>query len=92
MDPAAFLAYAEAAERLNHLGVARQALVDYGALVTKESDQGSREARIGRLSMRLKEPQIAVVWFRKAVLSRPNDMSVQASLADAQLALARRSK
>jgi predicted Zn-dependent protease len=92
VDPTAFMAYADAAERQNHLDAARQALVDYGALVTREPDEALREARIGRLSMRLKEPHVAVIWLRKAALSRPNDVSVQASLADAQLAVARRSK
>jgi tetratricopeptide (TPR) repeat protein len=92
VDPAAFLAYADAAEHQNHLDAARQALVDFGALVSKEPDEGLREARIGRLSLRLKEPQVAIVWLRKAAVSRPNDPRVLASLADAQLALARRSK
>ncbi len=85
VDPGAFLAYADAAEQQSHLSAARQALVDYGALVTRASDEAFREARIGRLSLRLNEPRVAVVWFRRATVSRANDLDLLASLADAQL-------
>lgn len=85
VDPAAFLAYAEAAESRNHLDAARRALVDYSALVSRTSDEALRNARIGRLSLRLNEPRVALVWLRRAANARPNDLSVLASLADAQL-------
>jgi tetratricopeptide (TPR) repeat protein len=85
VDPTAFLAYADAAERQNHLSAVRQALVDYGALVTKESDAAARQARIGRLSLRLNEPHVAVKWLLSAAASRENDLSLLATLADAQL-------
>jgi tetratricopeptide (TPR) repeat protein len=85
VDPAAFLEYAEAAERENHLGAARQALVDYGALVVRAPDEPSRDARVGRLSLRLNEPRVAVVWLRRAANARPADLNLLAALADAQL-------
>lgn len=85
VDPSAFLAYADAAEQQNHLAAARQALVDYGALVTRTADDAAREARIGQLSLRLNEPRVAVVWLRRATSSRTNDLNLLASLADAQL-------
>ena len=45
----------------------------------------SRETHIGRLSLRLNEPRVAVVWLHRAAASRDDDLSVLASLADAQL-------
>jgi tetratricopeptide (TPR) repeat protein len=84
VDADAFLAYADVAERQTRFGVARQALVDYGALVVRESDVAARAARIGRLSLRVNEPATAVVWLRRAA-AQGNDLRILASLADAQL-------
>lgn len=85
LDPEAFLAYADAAERQNHPAAARKALVDYGALVNSETDFAARAARIGRLSIRLNEPAAAVQWWRRAATARTSDVGLLASLADAQL-------
>jgi tetratricopeptide (TPR) repeat protein len=85
VNPATFVAYADIAERQNHIDAARAALVDYGALVFDEADFASRAARIGRLSLRLDEPSAAVTWFQRASAARAGDVDLLASLADAQL-------
>jgi tetratricopeptide (TPR) repeat protein len=85
VDLEAFAAYADVAERHGHLGAAREALVDYGALVSNERDVTSRADRIGRLSLQLNQPAIAVTWLRRAAAGRPTDVRVLISLADAQV-------
>ncbi len=66
VDPEAFLAYAEAAERQDHLAAARAALIGYGTLVGIDGAFVARATRIGELSMRLDEPAAAAVWFQRA--------------------------
>lgn len=85
VDPAAFLAYAEVAERQNHLLAARNALIDYGALVSNEQHFVARAQKIGALSLRLNEPALAARWFLRAADANPTDLTLTASLADAQL-------
>jgi tetratricopeptide (TPR) repeat protein len=53
IDPQAFLLYATTAERQNHLEAARQALIDYSAIASPESDGAARAARIASLGQRL---------------------------------------
>jgi thioredoxin-like negative regulator of GroEL len=60
-------------------------LIEYGALVRNDAANGSRAARIGRLSLRLNEPDRAVTWLQRAAATSPADVQVLASLADAQL-------
>jgi predicted Zn-dependent protease len=85
IDPAAFLVYSTAAERQNHFGAARDALVDYSALVADESDLVVRATRIAALSLRLNEPAVAADWLERAAPAVPRDVRLLASLADAQL-------
>jgi tetratricopeptide (TPR) repeat protein len=85
VEPGAFVAYADVAERQNHVDAARAALIDYDALVTGEVDLASRAARIGRLSLWLNEPSAAVAWFHRASAASPGDVGLLASLAEAQL-------
>ena len=80
----ALLLYATAAERNGHLDAARQALVQYVALAPAEAEVTTLCARIGTLSLRLKEPQTAVVWLSRAAGSG-SDVRLLASLADAQI-------
>jgi tetratricopeptide (TPR) repeat protein len=85
VDPGAFAAYADVAERQNHIDAARAALIDYSALVSDERDFASHAARIGRLSLRLGDAFTAVTWFQRASAASPGDVGLLASLADAQL-------
>ena len=85
VDPAAFLFYATAAERENHLDVARRALVAYGMLVPTDTELASRATRIATLSLRLNDATTAVEWFERAATASPGDVRVLASLADAQV-------
>jgi tetratricopeptide (TPR) repeat protein len=85
VEPGAFVVYADVAERQNHIDAARAALIDYDALVSDGTGFASRAARIGRLSLRLAEPSVAVAWFHRASTASPGDIGVLASLAEAQL-------
>lgn len=85
VDPDSFLTYAEVAERENHFEAARAALIEYGALVSEETDLVGRETNIGRLSLRLNDAATAVTWFERASAARPSDLRLAAALADAQL-------
>src|SRR5439155_2050641 len=73
VDPAAFLFYATAAERLNEFESARQALVDYGALVPEDPDFAGHATRIAALSLRLNEVATAIEWLQKTAAATPND-------------------
>src|SRR5262249_11080810 len=84
LDTSSFAYYANAAERLNHLDAARQALIDYGALVGDDAQASSRAMRIGALSLRLNDPASAVRWLQKAAEANPSDANLLASLAAAQ--------
>jgi tetratricopeptide (TPR) repeat protein len=85
VEPAAFLLYASTAERQNHLDAARSALIRYGGLTSNHADVASRAARVASLSLRLQDPLTAAVWFARASSSSPNDLTLVAALADAQL-------
>jgi predicted Zn-dependent protease len=85
VDPEAFLAYAEAAERQNHLAAARTALITYGTLMGIDAAFVTRATSIGELSLRLDEPAAAVVWFRRALDAAPTDLRLLVSLVDAQI-------
>jgi Flp pilus assembly protein TadD len=84
VDPAAFAFYATAAERLNELESARQALIDYGALVPDDPEFVAHATRIAALSLRLNDVATAIEWLQKTAAVTPNDVKVLTSLADAQ--------
>ena len=85
VDRDAFVAYADVAEKQSHLDAARAALVSYGALTSNTTDFTSRADRIGRLSLQLNQPAVAVSWLQRASAAKPGDVRVLISLADAQL-------
>lgn len=85
VDPNAYLFYATAAERQNHLEEARQALIAYGALIADDPEFVARATRIATLSLRLEDVDVAVEWFQRAAHSTPNDLTLLLSLADAQI-------
>jgi len=84
VEPSAFLFYAAAAERLNHVDLARRALIDYGALVPNDPDLVSRATKIGVLSLRLDDADTAVEWLQRASTDAPADTRILTLLADAQ--------
>jgi tetratricopeptide (TPR) repeat protein len=87
VDSASFAHYATAAERLNHLDAARQALVDFDALVgagVNDAQFVSRAMRIAALSNRLNDPASAARWLQKAADASPMETKLLAALADAQ--------
>jgi Flp pilus assembly protein TadD len=85
VEPSAFLFYATAAERQNHLEAARRALIDYGSLTPNDSQLVWRATRIAALSLRLDDPATATKWLRRALDTNPNDVRLLAGLGEAQL-------
>lgn len=85
VDPAAFSVLAQAAERLNHLDAARQALLSYLDLAGDVPEAASIEGRIGMLSFRLDDADTAVEWLRRAVASPHADVKLYAALAQAEI-------
>ena len=85
VDPLAFSYLADAAERLGHYTVARQALLDYDALVGDADARGrtAHTTRLGELSLRVNEPAVAAAYFLRA--ANGTDASLLARAADAQL-------
>ena len=81
IDPLAFFHLAEAAERRDHFDVARQALLDYAALVGDDPDPRRRAAlaaRVGDFSMRLSDyPAAAGSYERAAVYLNDADFLVK---------------
>lgn len=85
VDPVAFYYLAEAAERLEHFAVARQALLDYDILRgdTDARRRTAQCARLGDLSIKLNEPAVAAAYFLRAADNA--DPTFLARAADAQL-------
>ncbi len=89
IDPPVLLDLAGVAERVGHAQVARNALVDYAALVQDDTDSAAHAARIGALSLTLNEPVAALPWLQRAVVLQPDEAGTLGLLADAQLRLGR---
>ncbi len=85
VDPAAFLASAAVAERLDDAGRARHALIAFTVLVPDDPEFATRAAHIAALSIRMDDNATAVDWLRKAVNATPSDAKLLGALADAQL-------
>jgi Flp pilus assembly protein TadD len=79
----AFLLYAAAAEKNDHLDAARQALIQYAGLA--DTAPAPLATRIAALSLRLNDPATAVHWFGRAAAAAPADVRVLAALADAHV-------
>ncbi len=67
VDTSAFFYYADAAERLNHLDAARQALIDWAALAGDDGLAAQRAQHVASLSMRLDDSVSAARWLEKAI-------------------------
>jgi tetratricopeptide (TPR) repeat protein len=88
VDPLAFFYLADANERRGHARTARQALLDYLALVENDHDSRRRArmaARVGDLSLRIGEPGVAVEWYQRAAAIASPDEPLLLRMADAQL-------
>jgi len=86
VDPLAFYYLGDAAERLGHHGVARQALLDYEVLRGDEPDARKRTifaTRLGDISVRMNDMAAAAVYFLRAADRTDPDLLSRA--ADAQL-------
>ena len=89
-DPTAYTALAAVAERLGHFGTARQALLAHATL-TGDPDGSSVAARIADLSMQLDDPEVAALWYTRAIAAGSSqDATLLAHLASAQLRSGRR--
>jgi tetratricopeptide (TPR) repeat protein len=85
VEPSAFLHYAGVAEGRGHLEAARQALIEYGSVVSEEADYAGRAMTIGRLSLKVNDAASARTWLERAAAAPAEDPRVQAMLAEAQL-------
>ncbi|MGH6884945.1 MAG: tetratricopeptide repeat protein [Geminicoccales bacterium] len=85
VETAAFSYLADAAERLGHLDVAREALLDYNALVPDAFDR-RRAVRIADLSMRLEDPKTALVWYQRVAADTTPDAALLVRVAEAHWA------
>jgi tetratricopeptide (TPR) repeat protein len=86
VDAQAFFFLADAAERRGHFEIARQALVDYAALVGDDPDPRRRAAlaaRIGDFSMRLADYPVAAGAYERAAVYN-NDVDFLVKYADAK--------
>jgi tetratricopeptide (TPR) repeat protein len=87
VEPRAFAALADVAERRGRARAARDALVAYHALEGEPADARQRAAaaaRIASLSTRVGDHAVAAEWLRRAVDASGPDVSLLARLADAQ--------
>ncbi len=86
VDPLAFFNLAEAADRLGHLEVAREALLDYYALA--EPAEPSKAApiwlRIADLSARLQDGNTALTYYTRALPHIDDEPGVLVRIAEAQ--------
>jgi predicted Zn-dependent protease len=84
VEPLAFAYLADAAERLGHYTVARQALLDYDALIgdTDTHRRSQQDTRLGDLSLRINDPAAAATYFLRA--ADGTDATLLARAADAQ--------
>jgi tetratricopeptide (TPR) repeat protein len=88
VEPLAFYYLSDAAERLGHYDVARQALLDYEVLRGDETDARRRVAhatRLGDLSLRVSDPAAAATYFLRAATDSSDASNLLARAADAQM-------
>jgi tetratricopeptide (TPR) repeat protein len=84
VDPAALLQLANIAERVGHLGTAREALIRYTAISGDGIPPVDRAIHLGDLSIRLNEPAAAAAWYAKASESPLATSATFARLAESQ--------
>jgi tetratricopeptide (TPR) repeat protein len=87
VDPRALLDLAGAAERLGHLSVQRQALVQYVSLAGDDGAPGARSARIAELALRMNDAASAAAWAQRSITLGNADTLPLTLLADAQVRL-----
>ncbi len=85
VEPSSLSQLAAVAEQLGHVEVAREALMDYVSLVQPDADAATHAARIGTLSLQLRDPSTALAWFRRARAARPDDVGVLRGIVEAQV-------
>jgi tetratricopeptide (TPR) repeat protein len=79
VSPMAFVYLADAAERLKHTAIAKDALVSYRALLPDSDQTAERFApslRIADLAMRSGDPATGVRWYRRASDSSPSNLRI----------------
>jgi tetratricopeptide (TPR) repeat protein len=87
VDPAAYFYLADAAERLRHFAIARDALRDYAVLHGDEQDPRRRAAqalRLADLSLRAQDPAAAATYFLAAADDSDGAPDVLVRAAQAQ--------
>jgi predicted Zn-dependent protease len=85
LNPASLVLYASVAERQGRLEAARQALIDHASLVADVPDAVPQALRVADLSLKLNDPDTAVLWLRRALRLAPEDLRILLQLAEAEL-------
>ncbi|MBM3777459.1 MAG: tetratricopeptide repeat protein [Acidimicrobiia bacterium] len=90
VEPSAFLDLAEAADRLERPGEARDALASYVALAGDTTAWPGHALRIAELSLAINDAPTAAVWARRASATAPQGGRADAVLGEALIRLGRR--
>lgn len=90
VDPLALRYLSLAAERLGHVAIGRNALIQYVSLLDDVDAKMAAAAHIAELSLRLNDADLAAKWARRAAAVDNPDLHVLVILADAQLRLGQR--
>jgi tetratricopeptide (TPR) repeat protein len=85
VEPTAFTFYATAAEQQSHWEAARQAWLQYGALVGDDEDFLPRAERVATLSLRMNDTETALAWLERANAASAADARLVELLAEAEL-------
>jgi tetratricopeptide (TPR) repeat protein len=85
VEPTAFVFYATAAEQQSHWDAARQAWLQYGALVGNAEGFPARAERIATLSLRMNDTATAIEWMERANEVSPADARLVELLAETEL-------
>jgi tetratricopeptide (TPR) repeat protein len=85
VEPTAFVFYANAAEQQSHWGAARQAWLQYGALVGDAEGFLARAERIATLSLHMNDTATAIEWMERANQVSPADERLVELLAESEL-------
>jgi tetratricopeptide (TPR) repeat protein len=87
VDPIAFRSLALTAERLGHIAIGREALIQYVGLMDDPETRLSTALHVAELSLRMNDAELAAKWAQRAIAPQDPDANALGLLADAQLRL-----
>ena len=90
VDPLAFRHLSLTAERLGHLAIGRDALIQYAGLMDDPETRQSAAMHIAELSLRMNDAELAAKWAQRASDGENQNANALGLLADAQWRLGQR--